>query len=124
MFCCTLLYVHSSIAIILMGKRERFVIVVFPDHTHLLLLLLFIHCMCGLRVKSLFFLRSTLRFSSAYNSLNGEERAGSFGFLVFLISCGCCHSLPLLCGTLSDLWCALMAFPSHTHLPFHIYYND
>ena len=66
MFCCTLLYVHSSIAIILMGKREliallnlsswclvmverlflamprgclQFVIVVFPDHTHLLLLL-------------------------------------------------------------------------------------
>ena len=61
MFCCTLLYVHSSIAIILMGKREliallnlsscclvmvkrlflavprgclQFVIVVFPDHTH------------------------------------------------------------------------------------------
>ena len=65
MFCCTLLYVHSTIAIILMGKRElvallnlsswclvmverlfpavpwaclRFVIVVFPDHTHLLFL--------------------------------------------------------------------------------------
>ena len=65
MFCCTLLYVHSSIAIILMGKRELvallnlsswclvmvewfflavpwgclpFVIVVFPDHTHLLFL--------------------------------------------------------------------------------------
>ena len=58
-FCCTLLYVHFSIAIILMGKREldsllnlmvtwifltvpwgclRFVIVVFPDHTHLLYL--------------------------------------------------------------------------------------
>ena len=63
MFCCTLLYVHSSISIILMGKREliallnlsswclvmverlflavprgslQFVIVVFPDHTHLL----------------------------------------------------------------------------------------
>ena len=63
MFCCTLLYVHSSIAIILMGKRElvallilsswclvmverlfltapqgclRFMVVVFPDHTHLL----------------------------------------------------------------------------------------
>ena len=61
--CCTLLYVHFSFAIILMGKRElvallslsswcllmgvwvflilpwvclRFVIVVFPDHTHLL----------------------------------------------------------------------------------------
>ena len=65
MFCGTLLYVHSSIAIILMGKREliallnlsswclvmverlflavprgclQFVIVVFPDHTHLLFL--------------------------------------------------------------------------------------
>ena len=63
MFCCTLLYVHSSFAIILMGKRElvallnfsswclvmvewlfllvprgclRFVIVVFPDQIHLL----------------------------------------------------------------------------------------
>ena len=63
MFCYTLLYVHSSIAIILIGKRElvallkmsswclvmvewlflavawgclRFVIVVFPDHTYLL----------------------------------------------------------------------------------------
>ena len=61
MFCCTLLYVHTSIAIILLGKRELvallnlsswclsmaewlflgvpwgcllFVIVVFPDHTH------------------------------------------------------------------------------------------
>ena len=61
MFCCTLLYVHSSIAIILIRKREqvallnlsswclvmverlflavpwgclRLVIVVFPDHTH------------------------------------------------------------------------------------------
>ena len=66
MFCCPLLDVHSSIAIILMGKRElvvllnlsswclemverlflavpwgclRLVIVVFPDHTHLLFLL-------------------------------------------------------------------------------------
>ena len=66
LFCCTLLYVHSStcIAIILIGKREvvallnlsswclvmvqrlflevprgclRFVIVVFPEHTHYLL---------------------------------------------------------------------------------------
>ena len=26
MFCCTLLYVHSSIAIILMGKRELVVL--------------------------------------------------------------------------------------------------
>ena len=65
MFCCTLLYAHSSFSIILMGKRELvallclsswcfvivvwlflavplvclcFVIVVFPDHIHLLFL--------------------------------------------------------------------------------------
>ena len=65
--CCIILYVHSSFAIILMGKRElvallgfsslslvivvwlflavplvclQFVIVVFPDHTHLLSLIL------------------------------------------------------------------------------------
>ena len=64
---CTVLYVHSSFAIILMGKREliallylsswclvvgerlflavprgcpRFVVVVFPDHTNLLFLLI------------------------------------------------------------------------------------
>ena len=68
MFCCTLHYGHSSIAVILMGKRElvallilsswclvmvewpflavlwgclRFVIGVFPDHTHLLFLKIF-----------------------------------------------------------------------------------
>ena len=67
MISCTLLYVNFSIAIILMGKREliallnlsswclvmverlylavpqgclQFVIVVFPDHTHLLFLVL------------------------------------------------------------------------------------
>ena len=72
MFCCTLLYVHSSIAIILMGKRklvallnlsswcllmvERlffavprgclwYVIVVFPDHTRLLFLSLFCYAL-------------------------------------------------------------------------------
>ena len=69
MFRCMLLYVHSSIVIILMGKREliallnlsswclemverlfltvprgclQFVIVVFPDHTHLLFLICFL----------------------------------------------------------------------------------
>ena len=71
MLCCTLLYIHSSVAIILMGKRElvallslsswclvmvvwlflalpwvylRFVIVVFPDHTHSLILICLFFC--------------------------------------------------------------------------------
>ena len=70
MFCYMLLYVHSSFAIILMGKRELvallglsswclmmvvwlflavawvclpFVIVVFPDHTQYFLGVIFIH---------------------------------------------------------------------------------
>ena len=69
LFCCALLCVHSSIAVMLIGKRElvallclsswclvmverlfnavprgclRFVIVVSPDHTHLLFLILFL----------------------------------------------------------------------------------
>ena len=80
MFCCTLLYVHSSIAIILMGKREliallnlpswclsmverlflavpwgflQFVIVLFPDHTHLLFFMVLVHDMlseCALQM--------------------------------------------------------------------------
>ena len=81
MFCCTLLYVHSSIAIILMGKRElvallnlsswclvmveqlflevprgclRFVIVVYPDHTHLLFL--YEGCPKSSRTQLVFFL--------------------------------------------------------------------
>ena len=70
MCCCILLDVHSSFAIILMGKRElvallklsskclvivvwlflvvpwvclQFVILVFPDYTHLLFLLLLVY---------------------------------------------------------------------------------
>ena len=85
MFCRMLLYVNSSIAIILMGKRElvallnlfswclvmverlfltvprgclRFVIVVFPDHTRLLVLiskdaLPKIHYICYLSISCL-----------------------------------------------------------------------
>ena len=91
MFLCTLLYVHFSIAIILMGKRELvallnlsswclvmvewrflavswgclwFVIVVFPDHTHLL----FLVCgyILGLRgVVYCFWVTLTLAFGLA-----------------------------------------------------------
>ena len=76
MFCCTLLYVHSSIAIILIGRRElvalltfsswclvivvwlflaipwvclRFVIVAFPNHTHLLFLLVKAVAECAIK---------------------------------------------------------------------------
>ena len=82
MFCCTLYYVQYSIAIILMGKRElvallnlspwclmmveglflavprgcpRFVIVVFPDHTHLLFALLMFNLVIAL-ASDFFFL--------------------------------------------------------------------
>ena len=88
MFCCTLLYVHSSIAFILMGKRElialpnlsswclvmvkrlflavprgclQFVIVVFPDHTHLLFLIQdfnYIHILCMPAANALASLRT------------------------------------------------------------------
>ena len=83
MFCFALLYVHSSIAIILMGKREliallnlsswclvmverlflavpwgclQFVIVVFPDHTHLLFLTIFVPLIIDLDFHFCYFL--------------------------------------------------------------------
>ena len=82
MFCCVLLYVHSSIAISLMGKRGlvallnlsswclvmverlflpvpwgclRFVIVVFPDHTHLLFLTERVHFIWLVMIKMPFY---------------------------------------------------------------------
>ena len=88
MFCCTLLYVHSSIAIILMWKTKlaallnlssrclvmvewlffavpwgclRFVIVVFPDHTHLLFLSA-LTVLPWLPIYSCFVMRVTLQF--------------------------------------------------------------
>ena len=89
MFCCMLIYVRYSIAIILMGKREliallnlsswclvmverlflavprgclQFVIVVFPDHTHLLFLISYLlicclylnGCKMSVRIKAVF----------------------------------------------------------------------
>ena len=79
MFCCTLLCVHSSIAVILMGNRElvallslsswclvmverlilavlrgclRFLIVIFPDHTHLKFLTSVMHCYLNKQCRS------------------------------------------------------------------------
>ena len=93
MFCCTLLCVHSSIAIILEGKRElvallnlsswclvmvewlflavlwgclRFVIVVYPDHTHYFFYLGHVHQ--GI------YLRDILQYWGGLNRLEFEFR--------------------------------------------------
>ena len=87
MFCCTLLYVHSSIAIILMGKREliallnlsswclvmverlflavprgclQFVIVVLPDHTHLLFFAITLNSIKKTALKTLIFFKKLI----------------------------------------------------------------
>ena len=91
MFCCTLLYVHSSIAIILMRKRElivllnlsswcpvmvvrlflavprvclQFMIVVFPDHT--LLLFLVLDCIVFRSLPSFLLYNSNMMFHHIY----------------------------------------------------------
>ena len=93
MFCCTLLYVHSSIAVILMGKRElvallglsswclvvvgrlflavprgclQFVIVLFPDHTHYYIQIRNVNATCILR-SSKIFLCATKTLENIYN---------------------------------------------------------
>ena len=94
MFCCALLYVHSSIAIILMGKRElaallnlsswclvmvewlflavplgclRFVIVVFPDHTH------YFSCLIINNFYLIFLMTDTPLVPNNYSSLLSEQ---------------------------------------------------
>ena len=97
MFFCTLLYVHSSIAIILMGKRElivllnlsswclvmverlflavprgclQFVFVVFPDHTHLLF---FIHPLISVNVYWVHILEKVTIWG-LYKNLDNDKR--------------------------------------------------
>ena len=95
MFCCMLLYVHSSIAIILIGEERadcllnlsswclvmverlflavsrgclRFVIVVFPDHTHLLFLLSIRDTCCCLSARYvLHHIRASLSMPYSFN---------------------------------------------------------
>ena len=123
MFCCMSLYVHSSIAIILMGKREliallnlsswclvmverlflavpmgclQFVIVVFPDHTHLLFL--------GCRSTTL---DNDIRKSGHYSEVNKPNRCYSPIFVGAVIAVGRVSSL--MSGVLQVL------FPGGAH---------
>ena len=134
-FCCTLLYVQSSIAIILMGKRElvalpklsswclvmvkllflavpwdclRFVIVVFPDHTHLLFFLY--------QIYKLWAWTSIARTLMAHSPLK-------FLWLWELyVAHGHCSSIPMspkiLCS-LSSTLCALHEI--WTQIKIHVY---
>ena len=108
MFCSMLFCVHSSIAIILMGKRElvallnlsswclvmverlflavpqgclRFVIVVFPDHTYLLF---FIQARLY-KIRGLFkdFLRTSQRLSYCFQGLKNTY----LHFKILLLKC-------------------------------------
>ena len=122
MFCCALLCVHSNFAIILMEKRElialpcvssrcfvivvwlfrtiprvclQFVIVVFPDHTHLLF-----------RNQTLYdyicyLWRSLVVIRYFAIMLMGGERARCFALFVFLVSCDWCAVLPHVATGLS-----------------------
>ena len=105
MFCCTLHYVHSSIAIILIGKRElvallnlsswclmvverlflgvprgclRFVIVVFPDHTHLLFCLEPISSIClpSVGYNTAYYLRNASDYKNMHS--NTQQYYNSF----------------------------------------------
>ena len=96
MFCFTLLCVRSSIAIILMGKREliallnlsswclvmveglflavplgclQFVIVVFPDHTHLLLLTI----ICMSKGQGIYICMSVILLTQSTTSIDNQS---------------------------------------------------
>ena len=125
MFCCTLLYVNSSTAIILMGKRElvallnlsswclvmverlflavpggclRFVIVVFPDHTHLLFLCLSCCLVCSLQLV-----------------VTCLGRTDLLALLYVMLSC---VSVTCLCGVLGQVWHLIVFIPDKCLLPY------
>ena len=106
MFCYTLLYVHSSFAIILMGKRElvallnlsswclvmvgwlfltvpwgclRFVIVIFPDHTHLLFLVMKFPLIYAISVLQAIKIACSARLSmkNSFITLRPKHQGGS-----------------------------------------------
>ena len=114
MFCCTLLYVHFSIAIILMGKREliallnlsswclvmverlfltvprgclHFVIVVFPDHTHLLFFIYSQHSILTYKTQAIKAILPTIQTKLAYEA-NAKKRVISNNIVTVLKSCG------------------------------------
>ena len=121
MFCCMLLYVHSSIAIILMGKRElvallnlsswclvmverlfltvpkgclRFVIVVFPDHTHYFIL--FMSCV----------FHAFPLFTAALWSLAGKGLTSWLLFVMFT-----CVFVTFQYGILGQVWYLIVSIP-------------
>ena len=48
------------------------------------------------------------------NHFDGEERAGCFTLLVFLVSCDCYFSVDFP----HCMQCVIVVFPEHTHLLF------
>ena len=162
MFCCTLLYVHSSIAIILMGKRElvallnlsswclvmlewlflavpwgclRFVIVVFPDQTHLRFLA---HTFITILLPSSkifftdlskrcffcgFFLLLTFRVCNIVMSVHCSlvvtcrERASLLALLYLMFSC---VFVTFPCGALGKVRYLIMSIPDIYILPYFV----
>ena len=145
MFCCTLLYIHSSIAIILMGKRElaalrklslwclvmvewlilpvpwgclRCVIVVFQDHTHLLFLFI-VTPIVGVCNCSMFCCTLLYVHSRIAIILMGKRE------LVALLNLSSwCHVMIewlFLAVPWGCLRCVIVVFPDHTRLPDQMY---
>ena len=147
MFCCTLLYVHFSIAIILMGKREliallnlsswclvmverlfltvprgclQFVIVVFPDHTHLLFLFIVTPivgvCNCFMICCTLLYVHSSIAII-----LLGKREL----IALLNLSSWCLVMVErlFLAVPRGCLQFVIVVFPDHTHLLFQNFFN-
>ena len=79
MFCCTLLYVHSSIAIILMGKRELVALLNLSSWCLVMVERLFLAVPRGKRICTEKRLNTSLKDLSI--ALNNHGRHGLFSFL-------------------------------------------
>ena len=103
MFCCALLCVYSSFAIILMVKREVVALLCLSSGWLMIVLWLFLTIpWVRLQFVIVFFLiiftcffKCLIKF---FNHLTKEKTAGCFTLIVLFLLCGCYRSLSLPCG--------------------------
>ena len=145
MFCCTLVYVHSSIAIILMGKREliallnlsswclvmvewlflavswgclQFVIVVF-SWSYSLTIFYWRSCWnrdAIMAITTLYMVCQTIKRLTPKHI--GEEKAGWFTLIAWMMYYDCQYYVVsvFIAVPLFGLKCVIVVFPDHTQI--------
>ena len=111
MYCCALFCVHSSFAIISMGKRDLIVLLCLSSWCLVIVVWLFL-TMPRLYLQ---FVIVVIPIILTYY-LDGEEKAECYALFVFLVSHDCCRALPR--DATGCLQFVIVVCPNNTHLLF------